>query len=371
MLGPDSWYTRGIQSLSVMGPDSVGRYRMWFEGEPLVHADIQIGYATAVNETSWTANTEPVFSYASHGQWDDDKVMAPKVLYDGSQYEMWYCGEKRDGFTSIGYATSQEGLNWTRFPGNPVLKRGPGWDANDIYSEDIVREGNLYHMWYGGNASLLNWRIGYAVSPKGLDYNIVSDCDSIHIRVTKPFSYGPDEPGYSFWAEIKMGNTSIDTLLLFNDGLHNDSLAADGIYVNTWRSQTALTYNIDLMLTLSNPADTLNFEMYNAGNVTTAPCVTDLNEQDMNTPAEFSLAQNYPNPFNNSTMIRYQLPKNDFVELSVYNISGQKIATLVNQQQAAGNYQVSWQADNLTSGIYYYKLRTKGYGQVKKMVLLK
>lgn len=92
----------------------------------------------------------------------------------------------------------------------------------------------------------------------------------------------------------------------------------------------------------------------------------------------FYLQQNYPNPFNPVTIIDYQLPvgANDYstvyVNLSVYNLSGQKVATLVNQQQTAGKYHVNFDASALTSGIYFYHLRTSsGLSQSRKMILLK
>ena len=90
----------------------------------------------------------------------------------------------------------------------------------------------------------------------------------------------------------------------------------------------------------------------------------------MQAPKEFGLYQNYPNPFNPVTMISYQLSMNSFVEISVYNLLGQRVATLVNRKQPAGHYQVQWDARGYASGIYFYKLNTDGFQEVKKMVLL-
>jgi endonuclease/exonuclease/phosphatase family metal-dependent hydrolase len=87
--------------------------------------------------------------------------------------------------------------------------------------------------------------------------------------------------------------------------------------------------------------------------------------------SEFKLYQNYPNPFNPVTVINYQLPMTNDVELSVYNILGQKIATLVSERQAAGTYQVEWNAKEFASGIYYYILQAGDFVQVRKMVLIR
>ena len=77
----------------------------------------------------------------------------------------------------------------------------------------------------------------------------------------------------------------------------------------------------------------------------------------LSVPKAFILDQNYPNPFNPSTEIRYQILKNDLVQLKVYNVLGQEVATLVNEQQNAGTYTAHWDAKNVASGAYYYRLK--------------
>jgi hypothetical protein len=88
-------------------------------------------------------------------------------------------------------------------------------------------------------------------------------------------------------------------------------------------------------------------------------------------PTSFSLKQNYPNPFNPVTAIGYQLSAISDVELSIYNLLGQKIATLVSEKQKAGYHQIEWDASGFASGIYYYQLLAGDYMEVKKMILLK
>ena len=85
----------------------------------------------------------------------------------------------------------------------------------------------------------------------------------------------------------------------------------------------------------------------------------------------YNLLQNYPNPFNPSTNIRYLIPAQGFISLKVYDLLGREIETLVNEEKPAGNFKVEFDAKNLSSGIYFYKLQAGDYSSVKKMVLVK
>ena len=93
--------------------------------------------------------------------------------------------------------------------------------------------------------------------------------------------------------------------------------------------------------------------------------------EDQLIPKTFSLSQNYPNPFNPHTVISYQLPVISEVNLSIYNLLGQKVTTLVNETQQVGSYQVEWDANEMASGIYYYRIEAGKFQDVKKMVLIR
>jgi len=88
-------------------------------------------------------------------------------------------------------------------------------------------------------------------------------------------------------------------------------------------------------------------------------------------PAEFMLFQNYPNPFNPTTIITYQIKESDFVQLKVYDVLCHEVALLVDKVQPAGYYQVTFDGNNLSDGIYFYRLQTGNFVDVKKMVLVK
>lgn len=85
----------------------------------------------------------------------------------------------------------------------------------------------------------------------------------------------------------------------------------------------------------------------------------------------YSLSNNYPNPFNPTTKIKYQIPELSIVTIKVYDVLGNDIASLVNEEKFTGNYEVEFNASNLTSGIYFYQLKAGDFVETKKMVLMK
>ncbi len=98
---------------------------------------------------------------------------------------------------------------------------------------------------------------------------------------------------------------------------------------------------------------------------------TDVDDETVNQPIVFSLAQNYPNPFNPTTNIKYSIPETGFVTLKIYDIMGREVSTLVSKQMNAGNYEVSFNASKLSSGVYVYSLKAGNKIISKKMMMIK
>ncbi len=98
---------------------------------------------------------------------------------------------------------------------------------------------------------------------------------------------------------------------------------------------------------------------------------TGVSNTENTTPVSFGLEQNYPNPFNPTTVIQYQLPASGQVSLKVYNMLGQTVATLVDARENAGAHSVTFDGNNLASGVYFYRLQAGGFSDVKKLLLTK
>jgi subtilisin family serine protease len=114
-----------------------------------------------------------------------------------------------------------------------------------------------------------------------------------------------------------------------------------------------------------SPADApLNYYTFNAGATNTEDPITGI-------PGEYYLTQNYPNPFNPSTTIKFGIKKQDFVKLTVYDISGRTVSELLSKELNPGNYEINFESGKLSSGIYFYKLETSNFTDVKRMIILK
>ena len=123
--------------------------------------------------------------------------------------------------------------------------------------------------------------------------------------------------------------------------------------------------------TTGGPIGDLTWELANGYNSTQDEMATDVKKENQVIPNEFSLKQNYPNPFNPSTKIEFSVPQSGNVTLKVFNLLGEEVATLVNEDLASGNYKVDFNATSLSSGLYIYQIHSGTFTSSKKMMLLK
>jgi predicted GH43/DUF377 family glycosyl hydrolase len=112
----------------------------------------------------------PVLSTGANGTWDDDDVWRPMVLKEGNSYKLWYVADDGSNPARIGLATSNNGLNWTKYGGNPVLSPGGGWEAGGLSGGSVIADSGQYKLWYTGFDSSGVGRIGYATSPDGISW---------------------------------------------------------------------------------------------------------------------------------------------------------------------------------------------------------
>ncbi|HPC82305.1 MAG TPA: hypothetical protein P5234_02380 [Thermoanaerobaculaceae bacterium] len=202
-----AWDDDGVVCSAVLVEGGV--FKMWYTGRGTSGPVNQIGYATSSDGVAWTKYPgNPIMTVGGAGAWDSARVREATVVRLGSTYHMWYAGTQSHPVYRIGYATSPDGLTWTKHPANPVLSAGPAgaWDDDTVYAPQVVHHGGTFHMWYsaGDGTTPQNWQIGYATS-----------CDQDGVAWVKD----PANPVLGIGANPSWEcGDSVDFNFVFNDG---------------------------------------------------------------------------------------------------------------------------------------------------------
>ncbi|MFN3695315.1 MAG: T9SS type A sorting domain-containing protein [Ignavibacterium sp.] len=182
----------------------------------------------------------------------------------------------------------------------------------------------------------------------------------------------------SSWSGINVGSAA-STFNTFTFSSTNSfaGASAGGVFLSTdnglsWNAVNTGLSDIDV-LSLTVKDDTLFAGTFSSGvwKRSLSEIITSADDLIINLPAYFSLAQNYPNPFNPNTKISWQSPVGSHQTLKVYDVLGNEVATLVNEERPAGSYEVDFNAAGLSSGIYFYRLQAGSFVETKKMILLR
>jgi subtilisin-like proprotein convertase family protein len=199
------------------------------------------------------------------------------------------------------------------------------------------------------------------------------------VKILPPFAKTGmlvNKPGYG----TSLANTANPDIIFDQDAYYNITDFApddannltgrfkpDTLNLNTYRGNNAKGKWILIVSdNYSSETGTLNNWklIFNTGGVVS------VDNESVKTVTDYNLMQNYPNPFNPSTIISYSLPSESFVELKVFDILGREVSTLVNGLQKAGTYKVNFNAENLSSGVYFYRIKTDNFSSVKKMTFI-
>jgi photosystem II stability/assembly factor-like uncharacterized protein len=209
-------------------------------------------------------------------------------------------------------------------------------------------------------------KVGFCVGANGTILKYLGN--TIYINVIDPNGGDTLLVGSSFtilWDSQNTSDVQIDYSI--DDGLNwinlIDSIPSLGIY--NWVVPNTITNQGKIKISdLNDPGI---FDISDEAFYIDYPVSVD----DRDELFDYTLSQNYPNPFNPSTVISYQLPVVGFVTLKVYDLLGREVATLVNEEKLAGEYEIEFNDANLPSGIYFYQLKTGQFSETRKMILLR
>ncbi len=177
------------------------------------------------------------------------------------------------------------------------------------------------------------------------------------------------------WTQTSLNDKDVYSLTV-NNGVIYAGTVGSGIYISTNNGQTWIQKNQGLGNQSIYGLLIANGNIYSGteANGVWKRSISDIigiRQISEQVPDNFKLNQNYPNPFNPSTTIEYSILKSGKVKLIVYDITGKNVRTLVDQIQSPGIYQFDFNASQLTSGVYFYKLESGGFTEVRKMFLVK
>lgn len=166
-LSPEAAWEKGaVMCPDVLWDENARLYRMWYSGGEQYEPDA-IGYATSNDGTHWTKwPHNPIFRANSANLWEAQKVTACQVIPVGGWYYMFYIGFKDVDHAQIGVARSRDGISqWQRHPANPIIRpTRDGWDADACYKPFAIFEGDRWLLWYNGRRGSVE-QIGLAVHP--------------------------------------------------------------------------------------------------------------------------------------------------------------------------------------------------------------
>lgn len=343
LCGPSgSWDMESVHHPTIIHYGNT--FFMWYLGRNMApqHGALTcIGFAKSTDGIHWTkyndpatvnpllSESDPVMLQGNEGEWDQYLISWNNVVYTGFNFFMWYGGKASENtnLVEIGFATSHNGIHWTKYPDNPIVGPNEPWAQQFIVPTSVRLIDNTFHMWYGGSSGNDIFQTGYATSPYGVHWQ-----------------KGPNNPvlpvgSLGEWDDRQAWGANVlyfEDLYRYKMWYHGTGYANDKYYIGY--------------------AET--------GVVGVEPVSAPI-------PTEFTLLQNYPNPFNPSTVIEFTLPEDALVNLAIYNTLGEKVASLASGQLPAGNYQYDWHAGDLPAGIYFYRLQAGEFNKVKKAVLLR
>ena len=252
-----------------------------------------------------------------------------------------------------------------------------GGSYEDIFILKFNQNGARYWAtYYGGN----NQDKGYEIATDGSDNILVTGR-------TGSTNFPVQNPGAgAYFQGTKSGNSDVFILKFNSSGVRFWSTYYGG---NDWDFGTSITSDIGQNIMVTGNTESTNFPLQNPGGFsyyqgtyggngdafiigfTPEGAIINIHKLNTSVPDNYALHQNYPNPFNPITKIRFELPSAGVTTLKIFNILGKEVATLFNNKLSPGSYEYEWNAGNLPSGVYFYKLIANDFTDVKKMLLLK
>jgi len=373
-------------------------FHLWISAGGFIYGNPNVGvrtfYFTSQDGFAWSAYPEnPVLRENKAGAWDSGHIETPSVIMIDGQYWLYYTATVDSAADDpanlqLGLATSMDGSTWIRHPENPLLGRGTpaSWEGRWIESPSVLKTAPLFYLWYNGVDMDWQVHVGLATSRDGIHWekypgnpvfspDAASNWESAAVYAPQVHKLG--DRLVMIYTGLVFGEATYDFahssngIAVSQDGIDWQRLQDEPIFSEmpgAWDSTGAFTLDWTV-------ADEKLLMIYASGGkvgVTTS-VITGIGGEDRapDLPVGYDLLQNYPNPFNESTVIHYPVPAAGDVQLTVFDLKGREIKTLVSQRQSPGTYEIKFSAHNLPSGLYLYRLSTSDFVATRKITILR
>jgi predicted GH43/DUF377 family glycosyl hydrolase len=312
--------------------------KMWYFAAPKNENALSIGYGYYSEDSGeWILNPDPVLEKGDPGSWDAGYALCPSVHYDGQTYHMWYSGSESTSSSTpavIGYATSQDGINWVKDNlNNPVITTGPdsSFYSHRAWAPRVLFYADTFHMWFAGwdgfsTNPIRYFRIGYATSPDGIEWEVQNN-DSAVVDVGEPGDWD------DHWVRYCSVLIHENRLKMWYDGRGDERMIGYALGDSIPSPQGITDHRSELMSTV------------------------------------------YPNPCSGTTCLRYhikvgsrQSTVDSQVSLCVYDIHGQRIKRILNREMMPGEYELKIDMSDLPAGVYFCTLQTEEGMETMKVV---
>ncbi len=241
--------------------------------------------------------------------------------------------------------------------------------------------------WFQGNSTVFAAFEGPPTGYVGANFNNVTGDNTIDLWLISPVVNGAAGDTVSLYSRAPDASTFPDSIRVYWSST-GDTVPGSGAFVEIGKFKVSTAGWTEKRYTIPTVGATgrfaINYRVAHGGPLGAnsdfigvdlvrllGPSTVGIEPVNNQVPNTYSLEQNYPNPFNPSTNINFSIPNSGLVKLSVFDISGKEVATIVNGDVAAGNYVVNYNASQLSSGVYFYRIVAGNFTQTKKMLIVK
>jgi photosystem II stability/assembly factor-like uncharacterized protein len=271
------------------------------------------------------------------------------------------------------YLTTNNGLNWNR------TDTGQIYNLTNEEPIDLAFNGNSLFAGlsnYGGVGISNDYAKTWNKVLLGFWVQALSVCNGNVFAGTDYHGvFRSTNQGLS-WSQVNTGLTTLDIAAfgISNTNLFSGTLGG-GVFLSqdNGASWNAVNEGLTNLIVFNIAISDSNVFISTYNNIWRRPLAEMILITNVQSglPAKFVLEQNYPNPFNLGTSFRFKIPQRSYVRLEIFNNLGQKVTTVVDEEKEAGDYEISWNAIGLSSGIYFYKLAAGTFAETKKLIILK